>query len=688
MRWAALHHDWFIAGPNPKTYNPHATWLTYIDNAGGYVYDSFKVRDFAEAVGYPTEEMYLHMDVDYHNQLPWKDMAMFGNWEKNVNGVFVGLLDKTTAAYDAKLADVIINAPLSLGQGEPFDELNFEMAQSCVGGNVTYEYSRGKGSWGLLTIRSDGTNGLTRSGKIQFIPALDWQRDTIGKSKSKWWVRVTVTGSTVMPIASRAYGDDWISSVPGMNSRGWAKENPGRITCCGGTYTYDPQPPPGATARFRHQARIRGFYGTTSTRDSFLAKHLPWQGRYIWSHYLSSIVIPQIQAIGYDGVLVDNGDSYTEKITDPKDWKEHVDWRQPVRTQIANSVNDFVYRVKTAIPGAVVGTNASGHNEFTVSTELPPGFPGDFMLKEIFEDTALAGHKWDPKTYIGLTVDECAPEANPENKRCLLQYFDSVNSDLVTAAGEWHSFERANRRPIMILAAYYVAQNANTVFLYASSGNSSYARTAEIDYYKSPGSTVAQDVLIDTTNKTKSLTLTDASTFPSSGTLLIGLSELEGGHGEHVPYSSKSGNILTFTKGIYHNYSKGTVVRYVATGQQPVDKVPLSQVYRWAKWFPAMGVDVGAPIGPRDLAWRAGAQYGDPGGTKIWRRDYEKAVMLVRPGYGGDSAARFSTPSDPITIDPGVTYYPLRADGTTGPGIQTIRLRQSEGAILMRAPIP
>jgi hypothetical protein len=36
----------------------------------------------------------------------------------------------------------------------------------------------------------------------------------------------------------------------------------------------------------------------------------------------------------------------------------------------------------------------------------------------------------------------------------------------------------------------------------------------------------------------------------------------------------------------------------------------------------------------------------------------------------------------------GGTYYPLKADGTTGSAISTIQLRRSEGAILMKAPLP
>jgi hypothetical protein len=688
LRWQAARNDWFISGPNPRVHNPTAQWITYKNNSDIYITESIDVREFADTYGYPHEEFYQHMDIDFNNNLPWKDMSQFGNWEKGTKGVFVGSLDKTAAAYDAAPGDVSINAPLYLAQGEPFDEIAFVLTRGRDGGSLVWEYSRGDGNWGALTLRSDETSGLRHSGKILFTPPSDWTRDTVGASRLKWWVRITITGATATPIADRIYSDNWLSRVAGMNSRGWASSNPGRILCCGGTYEYDPNPPQNATARFRHQARIRSFFGGASTRDNFMIKHLPVNGVYIWAHYMASVVVPQIEEKGYTGIMLDNGDTIHGQIKAPSDWRNHVDWVWPYRGEISKCVYDFVQRLKAALPGVLVGTNATGLEEAHVAAESPPKFPGDFILREIFEDTAAATFKWDRDATDWLTFDDMLPVNNPTGKTGLFHYFDSVNADIVTAAGDWYAFERANRRPILILATHYMGANENTVFLYGSSGYNSYSRTGEVDYYKEPGTTLAAELKINTTSATKTLTLMDASSFPSSGWLLLGQSELEGGLGEHIPYTSSSGNVITFTDGVYHTYPAGTQVRYVAVGQQGLNAIPLEQVYRWAKWFPAMGIDIGAPIGTRNLAWKTGAQYGDAGGTNIWRRDFEKAVVLVRPGYGGDSALRFKTPSNAITVDSGVTYYPLKADGTTGPGTQTIRLRQSEGAILMRSPLP
>jgi hypothetical protein len=147
-------------------------------------------------------------------------------------------------------------------------------------------------------------------------------------------------------------------------------------------------------------------------------------------------------------------------------------------------------------------------------------------------------------------------------------------------------------------------------------------------------------------------------------------------------YYSRGGYIYDETDEVY---LKNGTIKHLA-----VDKVPLaSEVKRWATFFPAMAVDIGAPDpkghnhGERDFEWRKGKDVG--GGPDIWRRDFKKAVVLHRPAYWDTTVRHYEGYSKEITL--GETFYRLMADGRVGPGISSIVLRAGEGAILMKKPI-
>jgi hypothetical protein len=99
------------------------------------------------------------------------------------------------------------------------------------------------------------------------------------------------------------------------------------------------------------------------------------------------------------------------------------------------------------------------------------------------------------------------------------------------------------------------------------------------------------------------------------------------------------------------------------------------------QWVPAAEVDVGAPRGAR----RVFAEGGDGSGRayRVWSRDYDGALVLVRPvvewqlaGYGDETGVGLRLPA-------GYTYRPLDADGRVGPPVTHLLLRASEAAILL-----
>ena len=135
-----------------------------------------------------------------------------------------------------------------------------------------------------------------------------------------------------------------------------------------------------------------------------------------------------------------------------------------------------------------------------------------------------------------------------------------------------------------------------------------------------------------------------------------------------------SGNTLSTSATIYNSYPAGTNVYFVLHGHQSTDPVPTaSNVDHWGFWFPAMGVNVGAPAGNRNEHWLTGPNIsGQPNAATtcqhssfvcpdILRRDYANAIMLARPNIGvarGMIETELITPSQVFCIQDGSA--PLR----------------------------
>lgn len=147
-------------------------------------------------------------------------------------------------------------------------------------------------------------------------------------------------------------------------------------------------------------------------------------------------------------------------------------------------------------------------------------------------------------------------------------------------------------------------------------------------------------------------------------------------------YYSKGGFIYSETDEVV--LKNGTILH------QSVDPLPaIDNVKRWGTYFPAMAVDIGSSDtkgyngGVRSLTWRKGKDLG--GRADIWRRDFTRALVLHRPAFWSTPASEYEMGSPQLELNG--AYYPLRADGTTGPPTTTISLRSGEGAILMKEPV-
>jgi hypothetical protein len=101
-----------------------------------------------------------------------------------------------------------------------------------------------------------------------------------------------------------------------------------------------------------------------------------------------------------------------------------------------------------------------------------------------------------------------------------------------------------------------------------------------------------------------------------------------------------------------------------------------------ARWVAAVEANIGLPHGPR----RVVAEGTDGAGRRyrVWARDYERALVLVRPviewgnqTYGTETAVEVKLPANE-------RFLPLGADGRVSAAVDRLMLRASEAAILIK----
>jgi hypothetical protein len=106
----------------------------------------------------------------------------------------------------------------------------------------------------------------------------------------------------------------------------------------------------------------------------------------------------------------------------------------------------------------------------------------------------------------------------------------------------------------------------------------------------------------------------------------------------------------------------------------------------WSRhWTNAVKYDVGKPKG----TWGLFAQGKDPERNtlnyQVFQRTYDRALVLYKP-ISYLSGLRGTTSNATATVHKLTgNYRELRADGTLGPVVTSVRLRNGEGAILIRA---
>jgi hypothetical protein len=102
-------------------------------------------------------------------------------------------------------------------------------------------------------------------------------------------------------------------------------------------------------------------------------------------------------------------------------------------------------------------------------------------------------------------------------------------------------------------------------------------------------------------------------------------------------------------------------------------------------WVPAVNYNVGPPL----EAFRVFATGQDPTNAaltyRVYARSYANALVLYKPLSAGSSGSGTTADATATTHALGGSYRLLHADGTLGPVVTSVTLRNGEGAVLVKA---
>ncbi len=105
--------------------------------------------------------------------------------------------------------------------------------------------------------------------------------------------------------------------------------------------------------------------------------------------------------------------------------------------------------------------------------------------------------------------------------------------------------------------------------------------------------------------------------------------------------------------------------------------LPYSQI-----WTRAQEADIGHPTASRTILTRGADPVGQ--GYTLYSRDFDRALVLVRHQSGWGTQIYTDASAVTFPLPAGETWLPLNADGTVGAAVTSIKLRNSEAAILIK----
>jgi hypothetical protein len=696
ITWQSHHLDIGIGGPSLAVFGGNGVGSSYWDASLVYSQQTYLVDNIVASHGWGDPEgVYAHMSVDFTVPVNnpsigvqaqyWQGMDRFDNAEYSnngvpVNGVFTlngsSYTDVTIPIYDGSSPQTVSDK-LLVGYFKPFADINFTFTTPS-GKTVTAQYWNGT-AWAALTA-TDGTSGWTQNGLFTFTPPSNWAKTAINGSRSKWWVRFTVSGSGTTPVISTIRGDDWLTGTDHTGCRGWNATDSHIVGT--GELAYNPTPPAGASAKFRYQARATGMwapnamFGNVSNIQS---------GVRTWYVVLAEMALQLNDGHMYH--MFDDVGAYPT-ITSPSGFEAYTDinhtdgWGASI---VSGMQGTTIPLMKATYPNMFAGANTRidaiaklfdwSLNEtfISVSDSINTG-RYDVVTTGGEDNTSFDGYL----SYPGNT-------GNPLNSNGIMIYIDTeYGGTLRDPSGTPYPWDKSDRSPMLGLAAYYMGANENTYYGYNLGGTSYQYYGSPGTYYYWSGTATSGTLSVAVPTGLAYQIYGNFTNFPeypqfirigngSTSDVIYGAHKVDNGHitfnyslilndhpiGDSVQYS------ITDNFGVHTSTSDSLYFQ-----QNPLPDG--SEIMQYGMWYPAMAANVGTPVETRST-WNG-----------IWKRDYTNARILMRQTWYGQDANYLNTFNN---YDLGGTYYRLKASGTTGPAITSVSLRGGEGAVLLKAPV-
>jgi len=604
--------------PSPADY-PNKIWSGYWDvygTAGPKEY--LALKDYAASKSVNAEEMLLHAKINYASKLStaWSQMDKFDNFE-GVKGVMLessGIFtDKTTVAYSGASPYTTIDKNLYVGYEEPFDKMIIDVrtaASSLVG---TWQYYNGY-SWATLAV-TDGTSAMTVHGTVSFTPPSSWSRTIVNGSRSKYFVKFAYTSAAISPVINTIKGDNWLRGANNL-CRGWDATDPNIINT--GELAYNPNPPAGASAKFRYQSRIP--FWASNYFVANVADKQTIDGVYTKSFdsYNVKKVTDVINSANYNGIMLDDaganplGNGIDSTSTDFVD-KTRNTWDE----ELVLRYRFIAEKIHALIPGVKVGLNSYSKNlvkegDWNLSEYMNYVWTLDYPRNIVPTDSYLQQ---------SCTYDDYLPGGVLENVKGMFIYADTVNNpqyyiNYPTSTDKTaYAWERGNRSPIWTLTKHLIAQNDNTYFAYFTRGGFWYSDRDTV--HLKDGSTVSLS--------TPSMVVPDVSTvdhweayFPAMG-VDFGVPDTGGWNGGARSFTWKLGTEIggTSTTNVWRrDYTNAVVLHRTASWNTNIAEYDT----------PSMPIPLGGTYYPLNANGLTGA-----GITSISLRAAEGAILMKSP---------------------------------------------------------
>jgi hypothetical protein len=101
-----------------------------------------------------------------------------------------------------------------------------------------------------------------------------------------------------------------------------------------------------------------------------------------------------------------------------------------------------------------------------------------------------------------------------------------------------------------------------------------------------------------------------------------------------------------------------------------------------SRWLKAQEADIGHPTEVRTIIARGTDGLGQA--YTIYRRQFERALVLVRPQQGYGTQSYGDATAVGVELPPGDRWLPLQPDGTLGQAVTSVQLRNAEAVILVK----